>query len=504
MASPVCLTCTQTTDPILATSVDENESVRMALTKHFWFTENQSSNSILCQTCWYKIDDFHKFYTVIERIHFDKEHNLTMQLQSLKQEAFDPELEPQFGEQPMQDESTDETLIKAEAFVSCFYDEDAKVKEQPEPTASEYLDNASDEMVDEQEDTADGEAIGWEEPKLPASSRRVRPRKRPPQPISEQTIAQYINLECDTCSHKFDTFSDLQRHSTAEHDKLAYVFCCDFKFCRKPRLIDHLLYHMNPGQFQCDVCSKQFQNRESLKRHKRTHTHEEAETVLTCSFCPKTFTRQKNLYVHEKYHRKLKENKWHCAICDKYFAYESILQGHNERKHSSKDFKHVCHVCAKGFHTQVSYTSHMATHDGSSKQNRTPADFERVQCTQCNNWILKNNIKKHMLVHSGTRTCEHCGQECKSIMALRYHRAQHRAAVIQCTVCGKTFKQQLSLKEHMTTHTGEVLYSCDFCDKTFNSKANRAAHRKKMHPKEWFEDKLRKFPGLYMQPQHSL
>lgn len=56
-------------------------------------------------------------------------------------------------------------------------------------------------------------------------------------------------------------------------------------------------------------------------------------------------------------------------------------------------------------------------------------------------------------------------------------------------------------KEHMASHTGEVLYSCDFCDRTFNSHANRASHRKRMHPKEWLEDKLRKNPNFVQEQQ---
>lgn len=39
----------------------------------------------------------------------------------------------------------------------------------------------------------------------------------------------------------------------------------------------------------------------------------------------------------------------------------------------------------------------------------------------------------------------------------------------------------------MTMHTGEVLYKCPHCPKTFNSNANQHTHRRKCHPKEFEE-----------------
>ncbi|XP_058811323.1 zinc finger protein 271-like [Topomyia yanbarensis] len=489
MAESACLTCNKTTDPGSSEPIGTNENIQRALSKHFWFTEDESHHRVLCQLCWEKIYDFHRFYCEVEQMHCQPESQIAIQFLSVKQEPFQPEE----AAEPLS-ENSPEPSVKKEAVDKDDEDEDY---DDDNDVLSAYDDNEESANFNEASEKGESSEDTNKTPK--GRKKRIRPRKRPPQPVSEQFIADHINLECDTCSSKFATFTDLQKHSTAQHEKLAYVFCCDFKFCRKPRLIDHMLYHLNPNQFQCDKCSRHFLNRESLKRHTASVHVSEPETVFKCSYCTKIFKRAKVLQVHEKYHRKLSEKKWHCAECDKYFAYESLLQNHNQRKHltgTDQEFMYVCHVCAKGFQTMASYTLHVESHNENFKRVKQPSEVERVQCTECGIWLYRKGLRNHMMRHTGSCTCEHCGQECKSLKSLQYHRAQHQKADIVCSVCGKVFKQQISLKEHMTSHTGEVLYRCDFCEKTFNSKANRAAHRKKMHPKEWLEEKLRKNPNL--------
>ncbi|TMW42585.1 hypothetical protein DOY81_012331 [Sarcophaga bullata] len=58
----------------------------------------------------------------------------------------------------------------------------------------------------------------------------------------------------------------------------------------------------------------------------------------------------------------------------------------------------------------------------------------------------------------------------------------HSNPTFRCEECNKTFKKAISLREHMTQHTGETLYKCPFCTRTFNSNANMHAHKKKQHP----------------------
>lgn len=47
----------------------------------------------------------------------------------------------------------------------------------------------------------------------------------------------------------------------------------------------------------------------------------------------------------------------------------------------------------------------------------------------------------------------------------------------------------------MATHTGVGLPTCPYCSKTFNSNSTMHQHRKKVHPKEWEEARIKKYSG---------
>ncbi|XP_058444471.1 transcription factor grauzone-like [Malaya genurostris] len=698
MAALVCLTCTKATEPDCSILISERENIQIVLTKYFWFTEDENQKSILCQICWNKIDDFHKFYCEVERIHSHHDYKIPTQFLQVKEEPIAQELAPCLPDvlglndslksgdsdsretspcgddqkdesSDMEDEkplasrrtkrktsrkrahsrstsvdlnrTADDQLIaerielrcdtcslecstfdevqkhsmaqhEKRAFVYCCnlkfsrkcrlmdhiryhlnptefkcdicpkqfpnseslsrHKDSAHVSDgdrtlqcsicsktfsrlksltmhekhhkkkwrcmsckkyfaneslllahnrriHPDEMSAEQLDQNEQEQKSESDDKndtveQDAECTGSDDdPEFEDDKPKRRKRKRSGRSSlrpadwalqSQQLIAKYINLECDTCSQKFATFEELEHHGPSQHDKKVHVYCCEYKFSRKCRLMDHLQYHENPSKYQCTVCSKQFQNSESFKRHNDLAHKEEVEKTLQCSMCPKTFAFPRSLRLHEKYHRSLNEKKWHCATCDKSFAWETLLRQHNRINHSVREFEHVCHICAKGYHTLSSYRSHVASHDENYKREKAPEELERVQCSVCESWLFKKGLRKHMRNHTGSRTCDYCGQVCKSIVTLQYHMAQHKKADLTCSVCEKTFKREISLKEHMASHTGEVLYTCDFCGKTFNSNANWSSHRKKSHPKEWLEDKMRKNPHMQLEEGQKL
>lgn len=152
----------------------------------------------------------------------------------------------------------------------------------------------------------------------------------------------------------------------------------------------------------------------------------------------------------------------------------------------------MCDICAKEFRSKGSYETHYKMIHSNDKS-------QYVQCQICGSWLKHEiSLKRHMKFHSisnKTYICNICGKKAPNSHALRSHMKYVHLdeAKFKCTICDRAFKRELSLREHMTTHTGGILYTCTFCPKTFNSSANMHAHRKKIHPVEWEEEKRQKF-----------
>lgn len=310
-------------------------------------------------------------------------------------------------------------------------------------------------------------------------------RSKPKEAIEEEDrlILNYFKFICELCQISTETFIDLRKHFREQHNQKGYHRCCNKKLFKRCHLLEHIQVHLNPHLYGCDLCSKRFSSKEYLQLHNMECHAEQVERPFKCDKCPKSFIQKGQLSSHMGRHQ-----MYQCSKCDKVLAGKGSLSAHMVNMHSDEG-KHICDTCGREFKTKQCFDNHVRKHMGL-------AEDTSIACEICH-VVLHNKItlKKHIIAkHTQTDEifiCNICNKQAPNKFALESHKRKvHCEEKYQCEFCEKRFKNPITLKEHRASHTGEILYTCPFCATTFNSKANMYAHRKKVHPYEWAQEKM--------------
>jgi hypothetical protein len=84
-------------------------------------------------------------------------------------------------------------------------------------------------------------------------------------------MRKFADMACDLCGEDFTTMADAMGHYRTVHRTTGYLKCCDKKFKKRCRLLDHVNnVHLN-YTFTCEICGKSFGSEIYLKRHKMQH-----------------------------------------------------------------------------------------------------------------------------------------------------------------------------------------------------------------------------------------
>ncbi|XP_059224187.1 transcription factor grauzone-like [Stomoxys calcitrans] len=305
----------------------------------------------------------------------------------------------------------------------------------------------------------------------------------------DEFIAQWKqDLDCYLCSGTAPSMFALRQHFRKEHhNKRCYVLCCQRKLSRRHQLEEHIRVHVDPGAFKCQLCGKCCTNKRTLSNHMyEHHTQQGPERSFECPICQKRFAKKPVWKRHMEIHEPNKDHV--CKECGKGFPTEQRRIVHQHMVHN---VERVCDQCGKIFCGIYTLRQHLLEHAGVERR-KWPCD----QCTAQLN--THTSLKRHKQVAHNDRStvyiCSECGKVASSSITLLSHKKYvHKAPrKFKCTICEKAFKTNLALPENMASHTGEDLYTCPHCPKTFKVSSNMHHHRKKAHPIEWAEARLKK------------
>ncbi|XP_034106037.1 transcription factor grauzone [Drosophila albomicans] len=539
-------------------------NVATVLAKYFWFQPKNDDpiSTAVCVDCWTRVNDFNEFYCSVEKAHRllterfslkSGEQEKTKQIAPAQKaepiedvkELIDASDEDEFDDavfdQGHEDEAVDALYDNASESEASFSNEQflndvvaQQDAEQPnEPTEEEQEEvvvvkqevdpvvtperretratraksKAASQLPEEtpkekpllvkrrgRAKTEKVEVSSVEEDSGSKASKRYVDYKKSMVEIDEK-IAQHMRLTCSICHEGQTTFLLLCKHMQQVHHRKGYAVCCNKKFYKRSFLTDHIDRHSNPEKFKCNLCGRTFADKQCLRNHELLKHQPEEEKTFICEHCPKRYTKQYLLDQHRIIH---KERTVPCDLCDRRFPNFSMLCTHVKMVHGN--YGTMCDICAQVIRGQAAFQRHQLEHAGITEP--------KVQCDICGSWHKnKYSLKKHVSRHNGNSvesTCNICGKVSPNRSAMLSHmRYVHTADRVHgCSVCNKKFKKAINLKEHMATHTGEVLYKCPHCPKTFNSNANQHSHRKKCHPKE-FEEARRARLQNRMEPSNA-
>ncbi|KAM8804845.1 zinc finger and BTB domain-containing protein 38 [Eudromia elegans] len=201
--------------------------------------------------------------------------------------------------------------------------------------------------------------------------------------------------------------------------------------------------------------------------------------VFNCNCCTKSFNDRALLSTHLQLHSEHQET-FICKYCSKQFANLNILEGHEQ-------------VCMRSSSLSVhngseqNFSDNYTTTDGrngNSYANTEPllsensiTDYSNASCTLPETDHLVKVVDGQILY-----TCIVCKRSYVTLSSLRRHANVHSwRRTYPCHYCNKVFALAEYRTRHEIWHTGERRYQCIFCLETFMTYYILKNHQKSFH-----------------------
>uniref|UniRef100_A0A1B0D5V3 Uncharacterized protein n=1 Tax=Phlebotomus papatasi TaxID=29031 RepID=A0A1B0D5V3_PHLPP len=358
----------------------------------------------VCMSCCEKLNEFHGFYCTVK----SSEETLMgicghIEVQTTQTEDFAGEDEKFFINEVETVEKIGEGAVE--------------VKQESETESPEDT-GAYDDEPESEEDTP-LKSRKSPDKKVPRKKKITRGNSTKKE-VLDEIIAKFVNLNCELCTASFTVFEDLKQHYCDAHSQVGYVRCCNTRFERRQRLVEHVHFHVDPKSFECQECGKAFKFRNHLQEHLSIHIPPD-QRQFKCDQCPKSYTKLCRLTAHQKVHVPPEEREHICPQCNKAFSTGSVMRSHIKIVHERCQTK-VCEFCARIFKTKEAFVAHQINH----MEQKPP----KVQCEYCGKKFKQRpGLLRHMLRHKNPNQafqCDICSRTTTTKRALYMHKNTNR------------------------------------------------------------------------------
>ena len=193
---------------------------------------------------------------------------------------------------------------------------------------------------------------------------------------------------------------------------------------------------------------------------------------------------ESHLYLGNPMVKMSKENKkiFECQVC-KRELFVTPNQFFNHHQYHRKNFQ--CNICQKTFPIKALLEKHMK--DAHNTQDEIALEGEKIKyeytkCDICDEQLSKNSIKHHKAMSHGDGKClqcEFCNKTFSSKAVLMKHKkgAHSQDKPYKCEICGKGFPFSERLSRHINgIHEKIKRFKCELCEKSFFAKKDLERH----------------------------
>eukprot|EP00092_Neocalanus_flemingeri_P000496 GFUD01000527.1.p1 GENE.GFUD01000527.1~~GFUD01000527.1.p1 ORF type:complete len:679 (-),score=144.66 GFUD01000527.1:78-2114(-) len=164
---------------------------------------------------------------------------------------------------------------------------------------------------------------------------------------------------------------------------------CDRAFRHRCEKNDHIAaVHRGEKNYVCEICSKAFPYRKSLKIHMELKHNDGTKENILCTQCGSVFPSKLKLQIHIDCVHKVKIKKFLCKFCDFKTHAKNVITEH-ERTHTGEK-PEICAWCGKGFNAKKTLKNHERLHTGEKP----------YKCQHCDNcFAQRTSLNVHMQSH---------------------------------------------------------------------------------------------------------